>query len=52
MAERVLGIVLDGTEGSMNRLAVSICLIKLIAQHKDPADDFHMEEHQVVQVGH
>jgi hypothetical protein len=49
MVERVPGIVLDGTEGSMNRLADSICLIKLIPRHNDPADDF---SHQVVQVGH
>jgi hypothetical protein len=52
MAERVPGIDLDGTEGSMNRLAGSICLIKQIALHKDPADNSHMDEHQVVQVGH
>jgi hypothetical protein len=36
----------------MNRLADSICLIKLIARHNDPADDFQMDEHQVVQLGH
>ncbi len=52
IAERVPGIDLDCTEGSMNRLADSICLIKLIARHKDPANSFHMDEHQVVQVGH
>jgi hypothetical protein len=52
MAARIPGIVLDGTEGSMNRLADSICLIKLIARHNDPADDFHMDEHQAVQVSH
>jgi hypothetical protein len=52
MAERVFGIDLDNTEGSMNRLADSICLIKLIARNNDSADDFHMDEHQVVQVGH
>ncbi len=52
MAERVSGIDLDDTEGSMNQLADSICLIKLIARHNDPADDFHMDEHQVVQFGH
>jgi hypothetical protein len=50
MAERVPGIDLDNTEGAMNRLADSICLIKLLARHNDPADDFHMDEHQVVQV--
>jgi hypothetical protein len=52
MAERIPGIDLDDTEGAMNRLANSICLIKLLALHNDPADDFHMDEHQVVQVGH
>ncbi len=52
MVERVPCIDLDGTEGSMNRLANSICLIKLIVLHNDPADDFHMDEHQVVKVGH
>ena len=36
----------------MKRLAESICNIKLIARHNDPANDFHMDEHQVVQVGH
>jgi hypothetical protein len=36
----------------MNRLAESICLNKLIAGHNDPVDDFHMDEHQVVQVAH
>jgi hypothetical protein len=52
MAERVPSTDLDGTEGSMNCLADSICLIKPIALHSDPADDFHMDVHQVVQVGH
>jgi hypothetical protein len=33
MAERVPGIDLDNSEGAMNRLADSICLIKLIARH-------------------
>jgi hypothetical protein len=52
MAKRVPGIDIYDTAGSMKRLADSICLIKLIARHNDPADDFHMDEHQVVQVGH
>ncbi len=30
----------------MNRLADTICLIKLLARHNDPADDFNMDEHQ------
>ncbi len=45
-------IDIDSTEGCMNRLAESICLNKLIAGHNDPVDDFHMDEHQVVQVAH
>ncbi len=48
----VPGIVIDDTEDSMTRLADSICLLKLIARHNDPTDDFHMDGHQVVQVGH
>ena len=52
MAERIPAIDLDNTEGAMNRLADSICLVKLLARHNDPADEFHMDEHQVVQVGH
>ncbi len=52
MAVTVPGIDINGTEGCMNRLAESIRLIKLIERHNDPADDFHMDEHQVVQVGH
>ncbi len=52
MAERVPGIDLDSSEGAMNRLAESISLEKLLARHNDPADEFHMDEHQVVQVGY
>jgi hypothetical protein len=52
MVERVPCIHLDDTARSMKRLADSICLVKLIVLHNDPADDFHMDEHQVVQVGH
>jgi hypothetical protein len=37
-------IEIDSTEGSMNRLAYSICLMKLIERHNDPADDFHTDE--------
>ncbi len=37
---------------TLNRLADSICLIKLLARYSDPADEFHMDEHQVVQVCH
>ncbi len=51
MAEKVPDIDLDDTEGTVNRLADSICLIMLLARHNDPADDIHMDEHQVVYVG-
>ncbi len=52
MAERVPCIDLDNSEGAMNRLADSISLVKLLARHNDPADESHMNEHQVVQVGY
>jgi hypothetical protein len=52
MAERVPGINHLNFEGAMNRLADSISLVKLLARHNDPADEFHMDEHQVVQVGY
>ncbi len=52
MAERVPCIDIDSTEGCMNRLAKSICLINLLVRHNDPADDFHMDGHQVVKVSH
>ncbi len=52
MEDRVHGVGIDGTEGSMNRLAVPISLVKLIARHNDPADEFRMNKHQVVSLGH
>jgi hypothetical protein len=52
MEDRVPGIGIDGTEGCMNRLAGAICLKKPIALHKDPNDEFHMDKHQVVCIGH
>jgi hypothetical protein len=52
MAERVPCIGIDGTEGNMNSLAESSCLVKLLAKHNNPADGFHIDEHQVVQVSH
>lgn len=52
MEETFPGIKLDGSEGSMNELAESLSLEKLIARHNDPNDSFHMDEHQVVCVGH
>ena len=52
LQDRVPGITLDGSEGSMNRLADSISLVKLLKRHNDPADSYHMDEHEVVCVGH
>jgi hypothetical protein len=52
MEDRVPGIGIDGTDGCMNRLHESLCLETLIARHNDPDDEFHMDEHQVVCVGH
>ena len=54
MTERVPGIKLNGSEGSMNQLAESLCLVKVLERHNDPADSFHMSlsEHQVVCLGH
>jgi hypothetical protein len=45
----VMGV--DGSEGSMNRLAESLSLSKLIERHNDPDDPFHLEEHQPVCLG-
>ncbi len=47
MEERIACIDIDDTEGAMNRPGDSMCLIKLIVRHNDPADNFHMDEHQV-----
>ena len=41
MQDHVPGIALDGSEGSMNRLADSISLVKLLKRHNDPADSYH-----------
>jgi hypothetical protein len=46
------GIDVDGTEGSMNRLAESLSLAAFIKRHNDPEDEFHLEPHQPVCVGH
>ena len=43
---------LDGSEGSMDELADSLFLERLLARHNDPNDSFHMDEPQVVCVGH
>ena len=36
------GIDVDGTEGSMNRLAESLSLAAFIKRHNDPEDEFHI----------
>ncbi len=36
----------------MNVLAESISLVKLLARHNELADSYHMDEHEVVCVGH
>jgi hypothetical protein len=51
MAERVGGIALNGSESKTNELAESLCLVKFLERHNDPADPFHMDEHQTVCVG-
>ncbi len=43
MQESVPGIKLDGSKGSMNRLAESISLIKLLERHNDLANSYHMD---------
>ena len=52
MSERVDGIELDGSEGCMTELAESLSLKRFIERHNDPADPFHLDEHQTVCVGH
>jgi hypothetical protein len=52
MAERVGGIALNCSEGKLNELAESLSLVKFLERHNDPADPFHMDEHQPVCVGH
>jgi hypothetical protein len=52
MAARISGVGVDGSGGSMNRLAESLCLSKLLERHNDPDDDFYLDEHQQVCLGH
>ena len=52
MADRVGGIALNGSEGKLNEFAESLSLVKFLERHNDPADPFHMDEHQPVCVGH
>ncbi len=52
MAERVPGVDLDGSEGSMVQLAESLSLKNFIERHNDPTDAFHMDELQPVCCGY
>jgi hypothetical protein len=52
MDARVPGICIDCSQGNMNSLAEPLNLVKLLKNHIDPGDEFHMDEHQVVCVGH
>ena len=51
MAERIPGRMINDTEGSMTKLAKSLSLKTAIKRHNDPADDYHMDEHQVICLG-
>ena len=46
ITDRMSGIDIDGSEGSMIRFAESISLKTLIEKHNDPNDSFHLDEHQ------
>ena len=52
MHERLPGLNVDDTEGSMNSLAESLSLARLIARHNDPNDEYHLDAHEPVCVGH
>ena len=52
MGKRIPGVGVDGSEGSMNRLAESLSLAKFLERHNDPDDVFHLGEHQPVCLGH
>mmetsp|Transcript_33861 Transcript_33861/g.71031 ORF Transcript_33861/g.71031 Transcript_33861/m.71031 type:complete len:198 (-) Transcript_33861:1976-2569(-) len=50
MEERVPGIEIDGSEalGSMTLLAEWHSLQRFIGRHNDPADPYHMDEHEPI----
>jgi hypothetical protein len=52
LEEIIPGIKLNWLEGSMNELAESLTLEKLLARHNDPNSSFHMDKHQVFCGGH
>ncbi len=51
MADRIPGIVVDGSNGAMVQLAQSISLARFIKKHNDPTDPYHLDEHQVFCLG-
>ena len=52
MAARLPGHKIDGSEGAMTKLAMSLSLKTAIERHNDPNDDYHMTAHQVVCLGY
>ncbi len=49
--QRLPGQLIDGSQGSMIKLAESLSLSRAINRDNDPLDPYYMEEHQVVFVG-
>ena len=47
-----VGIELDGSEGAMIQLAVSMSFSRLIALYNDIHDRFHLDEHQPICLGY
>ena len=52
MSDRMDGVEIDGSEGSMVQLAESLSLKRFIERHNDPDDPFHLDAHQTVCVGY
>jgi hypothetical protein len=48
MADRIPGVLLDGSEGSMIELAESLSLQRFIDRHNDPHDPYHLHPHEAV----
>jgi hypothetical protein len=46
------GIVIDGSYGSMTRVAEALSLPALIARHNDPNDAYHLDAHEPVCCGY
>ena len=51
MSERVPGVTLDGSSGSMLTLAEKLDLSRFIHKHNDPSDPYHLDPHEVVTCG-